>query len=126
MALASDSSTFARGGLLPRTRAEVSHHVNVLTQDATIMKERALTENGIGMLKRLVGSGDRIGFFALAVSLLVLPSGGLLLDTWLGVPLGLALYVGSRLFSPDEERTLAATFGASWNDYLKRVKLPWS
>lgn len=60
-----------------------------------------------------------------AVSLLVLPFAGLLLDTWLGIPLGVALYVGSRLYSPDEERTLARTFGTAWRDYERRVKIPW-
>jgi len=43
----------------------------------------------------------------------------------IGVALGIVLYVGSRLFSPDEERTLTATFGTAWNDYEKRVKIPW-
>jgi protein-S-isoprenylcysteine O-methyltransferase Ste14 len=161
------------------------------------LNRRAPAGNEGGMLKRLVGSGDRIGLFALpfvaigsllnvvhpdwfgvgdpphavklvsacvlglgvvvwvwsvvlilvkvprrelitngpyawvkhplytAVSLLVLPSAGVLLDTWLGVALGIALYTGSRLYAPDEERTLAAAFGAAWNDYEKRVKIPW-
>jgi len=60
-----------------------------------------------------------------AVSLLVLPSAGLLFDSWLGIAVGIALYVGSRLFAPDEEQMLAATFGAAWDDYEKRVKIPW-
>lgn len=161
------------------------------------LKQHAPTGNECGLLKVLVGSGDRIGLFALpfvaigsllnvlnpdwfgvggptramtlisacvltlgvvvwawsvvlilvkapkhelitsgpyawvkhplytAVSLLVLPSAGLLLDTWLGIALGVALYAGSRLYSPDEERTLARTFGAAWSDYAQRVKIPW-
>jgi protein-S-isoprenylcysteine O-methyltransferase Ste14 len=60
-----------------------------------------------------------------AVSLLVLPSAGLLLDTWLGVPVGIALYFGSRLYSPDEERALSRTFGGAWSDYERQVKIPW-
>ena len=60
-----------------------------------------------------------------AVALLVLPWAGFLLNTWLGVVLGAALYVGSRLFSPDEERTLAATFGPAWRRYSDDVMLPW-
>lgn len=59
------------------------------------------------------------------VALLVAPSIGFLLDTWLGVVIGLSLYVGSRLFSPAEERILSTTFGARWDDYCKKVKLPW-
>lgn len=60
-----------------------------------------------------------------AVALLVLPWLGLLLDSWLGVPIGIILYTASRKFSPAEERTLSETFGAAWDDYSKRVMLPW-
>ena len=60
-----------------------------------------------------------------AVALLVLPWAGFLLNTWLGLVLGAVLYVGSRLFSPDEERTLAATFGPAWRRYSDAVMLPW-
>ena len=59
------------------------------------------------------------------VALLVLPWAGFLLDTWLGAPLGIALYVGSRMFSLAEERDLAKTFGAAWDEYAKSVKIPW-
>lgn len=60
-----------------------------------------------------------------SVALLVLPALGALLHSWLYIALGTALYVGSRLFSPEEERSLEQTFGAEWYAYLKRVKLPW-
>jgi protein-S-isoprenylcysteine O-methyltransferase Ste14 len=60
-----------------------------------------------------------------AVALLVLPWAGFLLNSWLGVVLGAVLYVGSRLFSPEEERTLATTFGPAWTRYSQSVKLPW-
>ena len=59
------------------------------------------------------------------VALLVLPSVGFLFDTWLGVLVGIALYVGHRLFSPEEERALANTFGGAWDEYVRRVKIPW-
>jgi protein-S-isoprenylcysteine O-methyltransferase Ste14 len=36
------------------------------------------------------------------VALLVLPWIGFLLNSWLGVVIGLVLYVGSRLFAPEE------------------------
>ncbi len=49
------------------------------------------------------------------VSLLVLPWAGFLLNTWLGVAVGAALYAGCRLFAPEEERALAGTFGSAWD-----------
>jgi protein-S-isoprenylcysteine O-methyltransferase Ste14 len=60
-----------------------------------------------------------------SVGLLVLPSLGILLGTWLGVVIGVALYVGACLFAPAEERELRVTFGARWDAYEQRVLLPW-
>lgn len=60
-----------------------------------------------------------------SVALLVLPWLGFLLDTWLGVVIGLALYIGSRRFAPAEEAELARTFGLAWSRYASTVKLPW-
>jgi protein-S-isoprenylcysteine O-methyltransferase Ste14 len=76
--------------------------------------------------KTLAGSGDKIGLLTLytGAALLVLPWLGFLLDSWLGVPLGIAVYVGSWLFVAEEERTLAKTFGVSWGEYCARVKMP--
>ena len=59
------------------------------------------------------------------VALLVLPWLGFLLNTWLGVVLGIVLYVGDRMFAPDEEADLAAHFGAQWDAYRRSVLLPW-
>ncbi len=59
------------------------------------------------------------------VAFLVLPWAGFLLNTWLGLLLGIVLYIGSRLFSPAEERELAQRFGAAWDDYRDEVLLPW-
>jgi protein-S-isoprenylcysteine O-methyltransferase Ste14 len=59
------------------------------------------------------------------VALLVLPWIGLLLNTWLGVLIGIILYVASRIFSPEEERTLSRAFGAAWDEYCDKVKIPW-
>lgn len=59
------------------------------------------------------------------VALLVVPWIGFLLDTWLGVVIGLVLYLASRRFSPDEEARLSQTYGRAWNDYRATVKLPW-
>jgi len=59
------------------------------------------------------------------VGLVVLPWMGFLLNTWLGVLIGLVLYVASRMFAPEEERALSRAFGAEWDEYCKRVKIPW-
>jgi protein-S-isoprenylcysteine O-methyltransferase Ste14 len=59
------------------------------------------------------------------VALLVLPWAGFLLNTWLGLILGAVLYVASRLFAPDEERSLETTFGPAWRRYSNAVLLPW-
>jgi protein-S-isoprenylcysteine O-methyltransferase Ste14 len=59
------------------------------------------------------------------VALLVLPALGLLLDTWLGILIGIILYAASRIFSPEEERTLSKTFGVRWEDYCDKVKIAW-
>jgi protein-S-isoprenylcysteine O-methyltransferase Ste14 len=60
-----------------------------------------------------------------AVALLVLPWVGFLLNTWLGVVLGIVLYVASRMYAPEEERALAKTFGAEWDEYSEHVKMGW-
>jgi protein-S-isoprenylcysteine O-methyltransferase Ste14 len=59
-----------------------------------------------------------------SVSLLVLPWLGFLLDTWLGLALGIVLYLASRRYEPAEEAELAATFGASWDRYRDTVRFP--
>jgi protein-S-isoprenylcysteine O-methyltransferase Ste14 len=59
------------------------------------------------------------------VALLVLPWLGFLLNTWLGLPIGLLLYTASRIYSPDEEKILARIFGERWDQYRNRVLLPW-
>lgn len=60
-----------------------------------------------------------------AVALLVLPWLGFLLNTWLGAVVGVAMYVGSRLFAPAEEVELSRTFGAAWARYAEAVKISW-
>ena len=59
------------------------------------------------------------------VALLVLPWLGFLLNTWLGLLVGLVLYAGSRLYAPEEEKILAKIFGESWAQYRRKVLLPW-
>jgi protein-S-isoprenylcysteine O-methyltransferase Ste14 len=43
----------------------------------------------------------------------------------LGVILGIVVYIGSRIFSPEEEQLLSKIFGIEWENYSKKVKLPW-
>jgi protein-S-isoprenylcysteine O-methyltransferase Ste14 len=59
------------------------------------------------------------------VSLLVLPWLGFLLNSWLGLAIGAVLYISSRRFAPDEEKALSRTFGATWDAYCQKVKMPW-
>lgn len=59
------------------------------------------------------------------VALLVLPWLGFLFNTWLGLVIGIVLYIGSRMFAPEEEKMLAKTFGAAWDEYSSKVKIPW-
>jgi protein-S-isoprenylcysteine O-methyltransferase Ste14 len=50
---------------------------------------------------------------------------GFLLDTWLGVVVGIVLYFAARMFEPEEEKSLSRTFGAAWDEYSQKVKLAW-
>ena len=60
-----------------------------------------------------------------SVGLLVLPAIGLLLDSWLGILVGVILYGAARIFVPEEEKALAKAFGADWDEYCKKVKIAW-
>lgn len=59
------------------------------------------------------------------VALLVLPWVGFLLNTWLGLVIGLVLYIASRIFSPEEDQALSKTFGVAYEEYRDKVKLTW-
>jgi len=60
-----------------------------------------------------------------SVALLVLPWIGFLVNTWLGALIGAILYIASRIFAPAEEEMLSKTFGTTWDEYCKKVKIPW-
>jgi protein-S-isoprenylcysteine O-methyltransferase Ste14 len=60
-----------------------------------------------------------------SVALLVLPWLGFICNTWVGVVIGLALYVASRMYAPAEEVSLAKEFGPAWDRYRTHVLLPW-
>lgn len=59
------------------------------------------------------------------VALFVLPWFGFLLNTWLGALIGIIIYIGSRLYSPEEEKILSKIFGTAWDDYCGKVMIPW-
>jgi protein-S-isoprenylcysteine O-methyltransferase Ste14 len=59
------------------------------------------------------------------VALLVLPWLGFLFNTWLGAAIGIVLYIGSRMFAPAEEASLAKTFGPAWAEYCSKVRVSW-
>lgn len=59
------------------------------------------------------------------VALLVLPWAGFLLDTWLGLLIGLVLYAAARRFEGAEDAALARTFGPAWQRYREAVLIPW-
>lgn len=56
---------------------------------------------------------------------LIIPWAGFLLNSWLGIVLGLVLYIAIRIFAPKEEQILSKIFGKDWDDYTKKVILPW-
>jgi protein-S-isoprenylcysteine O-methyltransferase Ste14 len=59
------------------------------------------------------------------VALLVLPWAGFMFNTWLGGLLGIIVYIGSRIYSPEEEKFLSRIFGAEWEYYNNKVMFPW-
>lgn len=59
------------------------------------------------------------------VALLVLPWVGFLCNSWLGAIIGIVVYIGSRIFSPEEEKILSKLHGDKWDDYCSKVKIPW-
>ncbi len=81
-----------------------------------VPKGKLITDGPYALVKHPLYTG---------VSLLVLPWLGFLFNSWLGVFIGLVLYAGSRLFAPAEEIELAKTFGADWEAYRQKVKIPW-
>jgi len=44
---------------------------------------------------------------------------------WVGAAIDVALYVVSRIFSPEEDRILAKAFPEQYLAYRKRLLIPW-
>jgi protein-S-isoprenylcysteine O-methyltransferase Ste14 len=59
------------------------------------------------------------------VALFVLPWVGILGNTWLGIFIGIIVYIGSRIYSTEEEKILAKIFGERWDRYCKTVVVKW-
>jgi protein-S-isoprenylcysteine O-methyltransferase Ste14 len=81
-----------------------------------VPKQELITSGPYALVKHPLYTG---------VALFVLPWIGLLLNTWLGILIGVVLYIGSRIFAPEEERMLSQIFGFSWDEYCNKVKIPW-
>jgi protein-S-isoprenylcysteine O-methyltransferase Ste14 len=81
-----------------------------------VPKQELITSGPYALVKHPLYTG---------VALFVLPWIGLLLNTWLGILIGVVLYIGSRIFAPEEERMLSQIFGVSWDEYCNKVKIPW-
>lgn len=99
--------------LIPGVTIWIWSVVLILTR---VSKNELITNGPYSLVKHPLYTG---------VAFLVLPWIGFLLNTWLAVAIGIILYVGSRLFAPEEERTLSETFGAAWDEYCRKVKIPW-
>ena len=81
-----------------------------------VPRKQLITSGPFAIMKHPIYSG---------VGLLVLPWFGFLLNTWLGALVGIALYVGCRLYAREEEENLARVFGPAWETYRRKVLLPW-
>jgi len=81
-----------------------------------VPKQELITNGPYSLVKHPLYTG---------AALLALPWIGFLLNTWLGVLIGIVLYIGSRVFAPEEEAILSKTFGTTWDEYCNKVKIPW-
>jgi len=60
-----------------------------------------------------------------SVAILVIPGFGFILDTWVGVGIGIILYIISRIFRGQEEKKLSGFFGTEYQVYRSKVVIPW-
>lgn len=83
---------------------------------AKVPQKKLITNGPYALMKHPIYNG---------VAILVLPWLGFLLNSWMGAVVGAALLAGSKIYSPEEEKMLAKTFGPAWEEYAKKVKIPW-
>jgi len=81
-----------------------------------VPKHRLITSGPFSIVKHPLYTG---------VCLLVVPWVGFMLDTWLGLVLGIILFIILRSNAPEEEKKLSDMFGDAWTEYTKRVRIPW-
>jgi protein-S-isoprenylcysteine O-methyltransferase Ste14 len=99
--------------LIPGVTIWIWSVILILTK---VPKKELITNGPYSLVKHPLYTG---------VAFLVLPWIGFLFNSWLGVLIGIVLYIGSRLFSPAEEILLSSSFGTAWTDYCNKVKIPW-
>ncbi|HYF81537.1 MAG TPA: isoprenylcysteine carboxylmethyltransferase family protein [Clostridia bacterium] len=99
--------------LIPGVTIWIWSVVLILTK---IPRKELITNGPYSLIKHPLYTG---------VALLVLPWIGFLFNTWLGVLIGIIVYIGSRIFSPEEEKMLSKIFGVTWDEYCNKVKIPW-
>jgi protein-S-isoprenylcysteine O-methyltransferase Ste14 len=81
-----------------------------------VPKHKLITSGPFSIVKHPLYTG---------VSLLVIPWVGFILNTWLGVVIGIALYITWRIYKPEDEKKLSGMFGNAWTEYTKKVRIPW-
>lgn len=99
--------------LIPGVVIWISSVFLILTR---VPKKQLITTGPYALMKHPLYAG---------VSLLVLPWFGFLLNSWLGALVGIVIYIGHRLYSPEEEQILSRIFGSAWDEYCGKVLLPW-
>ena len=60
-----------------------------------------------------------------SVALLVIPGLSFVFDTWVGLTIGVILYLISRFFRVQEERKLDDVFSEEYKTYRSKIIIPW-
>jgi protein-S-isoprenylcysteine O-methyltransferase Ste14 len=81
-----------------------------------VPKHKLITSGPFSIVKHPLYTG---------VSLLVVPWVGFIINTWLGVVIGIILFIILRTYAPEEEKKLSNMFGNAWTEYTKEVRIPW-
>ena len=81
-----------------------------------VPKHKLITSGPFSIVKHPLYTG---------VSLLVVPSFGFMFNTWLGVVIGITLFIILRSYAPEEEMKLSNMFGNDWTEHARKVRIPW-